>query len=440
MALSLIAADAVIPMRGDAIIHGGAWRGGWGGAGVAVDSHTRTIVAVGLVDDLQRRFGPCEAEYVPGVMLPGFINAHVHLELGYQRGLQPPPAHFTHWVAGLIKNYPSAAELERTIAQAIGYGVIESFGAGVTCVGDISRQTHITRRRLSSSPLRAVSYGEIVSLGKMRHRLAPLLDAAADRTFASRHHTPGLSPHAPYTVEGPALAAIANRAIADKLPIAMHLAELAEETAFLRDLSGPFGHEAELLLNMDLLDDAIPLSPHGPLRWAEQFGLLGEYGASGKVPVLLAHVNYATSEDIALIARSHASVAYCPRTHVYFGHHRRAPHPYRAMLAAGVNVCLGTDSLASNPDLNILKEAQLLHQRDALDPLTAFEMITFRAADALGIRAGRLEENALADIIIMPAHTDPTPSAPETVNAILADLLADAPAPVAAWIGARRVM
>ena len=100
--------------------------------------------------------------------------------------------------------------------------------------------------------------------------------------------------------------------------------------------------------------------------------------------MLLAHVNYCDNAELAQLAGSHVSVAYCPRTREFFGHDAVKPHRYRDMLDAGMNVCLATDSLASNPDLAVLKEAQLLHLRDGLSPLTALDMITRRAAMALG--------------------------------------------------------
>jgi cytosine/adenosine deaminase-related metal-dependent hydrolase len=104
------------------------------------------------------------------------------------------------------------------------------------------------------------------------------------------------------------------------------------------------------------------------------------------------------------------------------------------MLNAGINVCLGTDSLASNPDLNLLKEAQLLFQRDNIPPQPALDMITWRAAKALGLNAGKLIPGALADFILMPIHS-PTASLQE----ILTTLLTTTPNPNAIWIAGTRI-
>jgi cytosine/adenosine deaminase-related metal-dependent hydrolase len=102
------------------------------------------------------------------------------------------------------------------------------------------------------------------------------------------------------------------------------------------------------------------------------------------------------------------------------------------MLAAGINVTLATDSLASNPDLSVLKEAQLLHQRDQLDPLSALEMITRRPAQALGLgdQLGTLTPNKFADMIVLPISL-PADRNPTT---LLPSILSLAPQPSAVYI------
>jgi cytosine/adenosine deaminase-related metal-dependent hydrolase len=195
----------------------------------------------------------------------------------------------------------------------------------------------------------------------------------------------------------------------------------------------------DLMRRLDVVDAAIPLSAGGPLRWAAEYGLLGDNGAARQIPVVLAHVNYADDSEIQLLQRSNASVVYCPRTRHFFGHDERSKHPYQQMLAApggGVNVCLGTDSLASNPDLNVLNEAKLLVTRDPIAAKTAIEMITWRGAEALGINAGRLLPGALADFNVFPMSPIPPT---ETLETLLARLLHESLHPTATWIHAHRI-
>lgn len=429
----LIAADTVIPMDPalPKIMHN---------AGVVVQEGK--IAAVGELSDLRREFGnlPEEGDR-RGVLLPGFVNAHTHLELSYQSAAVLQGGHFTPWATGLIRSYPPAEKIEGIVRDAIRRGAAESVRCGVTTVGDITRHAAITRSELAAignsglpSP-RVVSFGEVMGLGKLRGRAAEMIQAAItlpENIPPSDRLVLGISPHAPYTVEGPALRACVRAAIIKSAPIAMHLAENLEEIEFLSDLAGPFGNDWEIMRTMDLIDDQIPLFPGGPVRWAQRWGLLLADAADPRprrFPVLLAHVNYCDRGEMAQLAVSRASVAYCPRTHHYFKH---PPHRYRDMLDNGINVCLGTDSRASNPDLSILREAQLLVQRDNFDPYEALATITRRGAEALGMGhlAGTLTPGKLADLTLF--------AGPPTDD-VLPELLRSAPEPRQVWIGGRAV-
>jgi cytosine/adenosine deaminase-related metal-dependent hydrolase len=113
---------------------------------------------------------------------------------------------------------------------------------------------------------------------------------------------------------------------------------------------------------------------------------------------LLIHGNDLQTDEIAQLRQfSHLSVVYCPRTHAYFGHD---PHPVDRLLKAGVTVALGTDSKASNPDLNLWREVQyLLQVRPDLDPLSVLHMATAAGADALGQdKRGRIAAGCRADL------------------------------------------
>jgi cytosine/adenosine deaminase-related metal-dependent hydrolase len=419
--IRLILADAVVPMEGhgEAILKRG---------GVAVSAEK--ILAVGTAETLQADFRDAPQDYIPGLMLPGLINAHTHLELGYQRDAIARPASFTDWVTTLMRNYPGPDRIEAAVITAVKAGVQESLRAGVTCIGDISRHCTLTRKILAQQPLRAVSFGEVIGLGKMRDRHHDFLRDAADRSHQTALLTIGLSPHAPYTVEGPTLQRVVDTARAGNFPLTMHLAELREEAAFLKDATGPL---ADWPVMQNILDAAVPQFPGGPLRWAEAWGLLSK-NVAGKPPILLAHVNYCDADDLTLLAASNASVVYCPRTRDYFNHDTSCPHRYRDMLAAGINVCLGTDSLASNPDLSVLREAAFLWKRDGLDPYTAIELITRRSAAALNLPTGALIPTHLADLVILPATIGPN------VNRTLSSLLSETGEARAVWISGRRAL
>ena len=142
--------------------------------------------------------------------------------------------------------------------------------------------------------------------------------------------------------------------------------------------------------------DGIETFLGSPIQFAHAIGLLD-------FPTLLAHVNYCSDEELALLARGRASVVYCPRTHQYFGH---PPHRFREMLKLGINVSLATDSCASSPDLNLLDELRLVHKlHPDLPPTVLFQLITLNAARAItwDNRIGSLAPGTHADFAIFPA-------------------------------------
>jgi cytosine/adenosine deaminase-related metal-dependent hydrolase len=117
---------------------------------------------------------------------------------------------------------------------------------------------------------------------------------------------------------------------------------------------------------------------------------------------MLIHANYLGAESAI---PPNASIIYCPRTHTAFGH---APHPFRLFLARGIRVALGTDSLASNPDLSILSEMRHLHRLYPDVPGDVLlRMATLSGAEALDRAAetGSLEACKSADLVVVPLAT-----------------------------------
>lgn len=379
-----------------------------------------------LKPDMDRIIDYCpHSHFEQCVVLPGLVNAHTHLELGYLRG-QIPPSHFVDWVVELIRKTGAIADMQGTVAKAAIDGMAECLRYGVTTVGDISRQVSHTRAVLRQGPLRVVSFGEVQALGRKRDLLQERLAAAADTQWNSNTLSTALSPHAPYTVEGPALRAIAEKARVEKMPLCMHLAELTEESDFLKDCSGRIREAWDTVgIAAVLLDDLIPRFDRGPIHWASHWGLLG---SAHRVPVLLAHVNYGNEQELDLLAQAGAHVAYCPRTRHAFGHDDISPHPFERMLTKGINVCLATDSLASNPDLSLLREASFVAKKfPAFSRTTLLEMITTRGARALGLGAklGALGSGMLTDMIALPLSRKA-----QSAEEALEDIFQNAPLPV----------
>ncbi len=374
----ILAARYVVPADGPVIDNG------------AVAVREGLIAGVGPASQVDRLTGEAKIDYGDAVICPGFINAHTHLELSSFAGKMSPSGDLIDWLFRVTT--AGAALTQESVQEAVRGGLARSLAAGVTTIGDTSKFVAWTREVLAAWPVRGVSFGEVASIGKRRHLLAERLEAAASLEYQSDRLRTGISPHAPYSVEPEAMRACADRARALEAPLSIHLAESAEEEAFTRARSGRF---VDLLRALEVWDEKIPSSGCGPVELAAQTGLLGRR-------TVIAHGNYVSDDDIRLIADSGASVAYCPRTHEAFGH---PAHRFGDMAAAGVNVCIGTDSLASSPSLSILDELRFLRRAyQDLRPEQLIKLGTLAGAQALGFAdiAGTLTVGKAADLAVVP--------------------------------------
>ncbi len=326
-------------------------------------------------------------------VLPGLVNAHTHLDLSGLRGRLPPGVDFTGWLRGVIRHRRSLTPPQ--VEAAIQAGLAESLAHGTTLIGDIAGQG-LSWPLVAAAPLWGVVFYELLGLPKDRARLA----WHAARTWLRDHPAtatcrPGLSPHAPYSLRASLFRATAAFARRHHLPVAIHLAETAAEQELLQRHQGPL---RDFLADLGVWDAA------GLIRRPED--LPGVFADT--VPTAFIHGNYLSS-NVSIAPGS--TVVYCPRTHAAFGH---PPHPLPDLLAAGVRIALGTDSLASNPDLDVLAEARFLHRRYPEIPgLEILRMATLSGAEALGWQqqTGSLRPGKSADLVILPLEnvqaTDP---------------------------------
>lgn len=378
------------------------------------------ILNVGDSGAMRRRYPQAAVQMLPRtLLLPGLVNAHVHLELSNHRPGEPPPR-FVDWLKRLApRTMPAPEQLKSGIEAAVEEGVRQCMQFGVTTVGDISRLPSFSRPVLKQHPLRAVSFGEVLAMAQRRHFLAERVAAASDEHDRTDRLEIGISPHAPYSVEIDGYRKCLEIARAQSIPLATHLAETSEEGQFLADHTGPF---RELWDYLGAWDDNVPRFAGGPIRFADAVGLL-DY------PTLLAHVNYCDDAELSLLARGRASVVYCPRTHAYFGH---PPHRWRQMLAAGINVAVGTDSTASSPDLNLVDDLRLLHRiAPDVPAVTLWEMATIRPARSLQLhnRVGSLTPTKAADFVAFEVETDHP----------LEEVLENASMPARVWLDGRSI-
>ena len=352
----------------------------------AVAVSADTIVDVGSYPDVRARNSGDVVDLGECALLPGLINAHCHLDYTCLRGQIRRPSSFAGWIREI--NERKAALTPDDYVQSIAAGFAEAASFGTTTIANLEAFPSLLPRVIPS-PLRTWWFAEMidvrgaVSASEIHTQMSHDLAAAGD---ALGHI--GLAPHAPFTASVPLYRATAEIAAAHGSPASTHLAESREEMEMfsaqrgaLFDLMSPFGRLAEdaergtpvaSMLQHNLLND----------RW------------------IVAHLNEVTEADFELLASAPKfHVVHCPRSHDYFQHSRFA---FERLNQLGFNICLGTDSLASNKDLSLFREMrQLSRTIPGLAPPELLEMVTIRAAKALRQQdaIGRLRVGFKADLI-----------------------------------------
>jgi cytosine/adenosine deaminase-related metal-dependent hydrolase len=354
------------------------------------------VAAVGTWRDLAGRARPPAVDLGHAILLPGLINSHCHLDYTDMTGL-PPQKQFPDWIKGLLALKAAASYSEYAEAWLRGAKMLARTGA--TTVADVEAVPELLPEVWSTTPLRVFSFLEMTGVKSRRQPAEILREAAAKiKSLSSARGSAGLSPHALYSTTPDLLRQTAALARRRRWRVAMHLAEsLAEQEMY----AGQRGPMFDWLKRQRDMSDC---QQRTPVQQARHYGLLGEN-------FLAIHANYLHDADIAALAKSRCSVVHCPQSHAYFGH---APFPFQKLREAGLNVCLGTDSLASvlvtrraKPELNMFTEMRTFDAaHPAVPPETIVRMATQHGARALGLekQVGGLFEQALADLITIPFH------------------------------------
>ncbi len=330
------------------------------------------------------------------ILAPGLVNAHCHLDYTSMAGQIAPPRTFIDWIKLITTS--KAGAIYSDFAESWLDGANMLLRTGTTTVGDIEMVFELLPDVWSATPLRVMSFLEMTGV-KSRRPPAEIVQESLERLNALPHERcrGAFSPHAPYSTTPELLRLAAESARARNLRLAIHVAESDQEfEMFTRGRGAMFEWIARN--GRDMSDCGLG----SPVQHLARMGALGEN-------LLAIHVNYLASGDARLLGRSRVSVVHCPRSHRYFKHQR---FPLRELAAARVNLCLGTDSLASvykkrgqSVELNLLEEMRALAENEpALEPKKIVQMATVNGAHALGMagQAGEISPGAFADLITVP--------------------------------------
>ena len=330
------------------------------------------------------------------LLLPGLVNAHCHLDYTDMAGELPPPKTFTDWIAAITAHKTNWNYSD--YARSWLHGAHQLLKTGTTTVADIEAMPDLLPEVWEATPLRVFSFLEMTGIKSRRHP-KEILREAVEKISSLRHprHRAALSPHAPYSTLPELLRLTANISRKRKIPVSIHVAESAQEFEMFQQAGGRM-HDWLARNERDNTDCG-----HGsPVAHLARNQLLGEN-------VLAIHVNYLARGDATLLAKNKTHVVHCPRSHDYFGHQ---PFPRARLANAGVNLCLGTDSLATTrktgkqkPELDMFAEMRTLADHDkSVSPPEILQMATVNGARALGLagKIGELSKGAFADLIAIP--------------------------------------
>jgi aminodeoxyfutalosine deaminase len=362
----------------------------------AVQVRGRHLSFVGRWTDLPAANRSPATDLGDVILLPGLVNAHCHLDYTDMAGQIAPTASFTDWIKSITTL--KAGWTYSDFAQSWLQGARMLVRHGATTVGDIEAVPELLPEVWTATPLRVFSFLEMTGV---RSRRAPRrILGEATRTIDSLRPprgAMGLSPHAPYSTTPELLRLSAETARERGWLLTTHVAESTQEFDMFQHGSGDMFDW--LRRNQRGMADC---GAGSPVQHLQRHGVLGEN-------LLAVHANVLARGDAQLLGRCGAHVAHCPRSHAYFRHPR---FPLDELAAAGVNVCLGTDSLVSvrkergrAASLDLFAEMRCLAaRRPRLAPERIVRMATVNGARALGLagRIGELTEDAFADLIAVP--------------------------------------
>jgi cytosine/adenosine deaminase-related metal-dependent hydrolase len=328
------------------------------------------IVDFGKRADLVVKYSQYLEKFYPCVLMPGLVNAHMHLELSHLQNTMEllPGRNFTDWIDRLIEQKLSGKWCREKIIETFQITLHDQYNSGVVLIGDIGNEyyeeLHHLEGKLQPQIVRMLEY-----LGPNRGACRAALEQLArldDRIPATGH--------APYSTAPDLLLAIKKRCNRLQHIFSIHTGESQDEREFLQTGSGSF---RDFLERRNSWDGQFSFSESGftgTIDYFDHLGILDE-------KTLLVHCVHISKNELQLIKERGAQICLCPGSNQFLG---VGSAPVEQMLALGLLPALGSDSPASNHTIDMWREMQILADSHAdLDCSTILAMATMGGARAL---------------------------------------------------------
>ena len=375
-----------------------------------------SVVDVGKFDELKTRNAGQIVDLGEQALLPGLINAHCHLDYTCLRGKIPPQRTFADWIRAI--NAEKARLSPKDYLSSINEGFAEARRFGTTTVANLTAFPNLIPQ--IHAPIRTWWFAELIDVRAPKHakEIVDLAIESLGRTrselvlSAAEGGAPwGLAPHALFTASKNLFEYCEEIARRENVLLTTHLAESREEMEMFRDASGPL---YEFLKRIGR-----PMDDCGNETPLERFlDLIGRRGSPNRpqaievnrpyLPWIIAHLNELTESDFELLqnAKVQFHVVHCPRSHDYFKNNQ---FPFQRLHSLGFNICLGTDSLASNENLSLFAEMRAFQRSEpGISPDEILKMATVNPAMALHRKKmiGRIRPGFCADFMAIPCGRD----------------------------------
>jgi cytosine/adenosine deaminase-related metal-dependent hydrolase len=385
----IIHARTVITMDGAPIDNG------------AVAVSENRITDVGKFGEVKMRNAGEIVDLGEQALLPGLINAHCHLDYTCLRGRIPPQKSFTDWIRAI--NAEKAKLSAKDYLDSINEGFTEVRRFGTTTIANLTAFPDLIPQ--ITSPIRTWWFAELIDV-RAPQRASEIVDLAIESLKSAQNW--GLAPHALFTASKDLYRHCEEVAQQKNIVLTTHLAESREEMEMFHEGSGPlYVFLKSIGRPMDDCGNETPLEHF--LRVRDSSAALRS--ARKDKAWLVAHLNELTKSDFELLEKSRGqfSVVHSPRGHDYFKH---SQFPFERLRSLGFNICLGTDSLASNESLSLFAEMRAFqHSEPAISPEKIFEMVTVNSALALRQQnlLGRIRPGFHADLIAVQCSEGDNP-------------------------------
>jgi len=325
-------------------------------------------------------------------LLPGLINAHCHLDYTCLRGKIPRQESFTGWIRAI--NAEKAKLSPEDYVTSINQGFAEAKRFGTATIANLTAFPELIPQ--TESLIRTWWFAELIDV-REPNRANEIVDLAIEKLKSAEHW--GLAPHAPFTASANLYRQCEEIARSQDVLLTTHLAESREEISMFRDASGPL-YQFLKEIGRDTSDCGNETPLH---RFSE---MVRDFSTSVGMTErwMLVHLNELGESDFNLLGRAARkfSVVHCPRSHEYFDHSSFQFHKLREL---GFNICLGTDSLASNDDLSLFAEMRAFQKKFSdVSPEEILKMVTVNGARGLRQEnaLGKVRSGFVADLIAIP--------------------------------------